>query len=420
MNTKLLILADDFSGALDTSVKFSSKGVNTLVLAGREDIFLDTTAEVLAVNTATRHLPPKEAGKIVYDIVREAIRLGVPYIFKKTDSALRGNIGSELSGALEASDLDVLIFFPAFPKTHRTTKHGVQYYDGVPLHQSCLAADPFNPLHTSRIADIIHIQAQLPVISLPAGQTWAVNDSRHKTIIVYDSETDQDMEKTVVHLSQENRLHLVAGCAGLASVLLPFLPLEQRKTHIPDLKKMLLFVCGSINPVTRRQIAYAANSGFTVVELTLSQQLNRDFPQSQEFSCIVEQLWEAGQKHQPLILASSPDMELLHIAPALLEEVKTLEQRRIRTAANLSAILRELLRRGLDYSIMISGGDMLLEAMQQMGIRRLEPIEELAPGIVRSRLFYNRAEYQLISKSGGFGGETLLVDLLTRIQQSVK
>lgn len=59
--------------------------------------------------------------------MKRANDFGVPYIYKKTDSGFRGNIGSELAGAMDAPGPDEMNFIPAFPSMRRTTKNHIHY-----------------------------------------------------------------------------------------------------------------------------------------------------------------------------------------------------------------------------------------------------------------------------------------------------
>ena len=125
-NAKLLVVADDFTGGLDTGVQFARQGVATRIVVNPDGTgdWTETDVQVLVAIAESRHLSPKAAYATVFRIVAEARRAGIPYIYKKTDSALRGNIGSELSAALAASDADMLPFLPAFPRLRRTTAGG--------------------------------------------------------------------------------------------------------------------------------------------------------------------------------------------------------------------------------------------------------------------------------------------------------
>ena len=71
---RLLIIADDFTGALDTGIQFQGK--HTALRFGQKPdsylkgLTLDT--QVLIVDAETRHLPLKEAGAIVGQIAADA------------------------------------------------------------------------------------------------------------------------------------------------------------------------------------------------------------------------------------------------------------------------------------------------------------------------------------------------------------
>lgn len=118
---KLLILADDFTGALDTGVQFAACGIPTRVVVREVPQLASCESTVLVVDTETRHLPQKQAFSVVETLTSRAVKAGVRCIYKKTDSALRGNIGAELSALYKASGSRQLSFLPAFPQIGRTT-----------------------------------------------------------------------------------------------------------------------------------------------------------------------------------------------------------------------------------------------------------------------------------------------------------
>ena len=109
---QLLIIADDLTGAADTAVQFSKKGIATLVTVDRDiDIAsLDPRTTVLAVDIESRHLSPSEAADRLARVVRRAVDCGVENFYKKTDSTLRGNIGAELEALMNAVHSHRLFF----------------------------------------------------------------------------------------------------------------------------------------------------------------------------------------------------------------------------------------------------------------------------------------------------------------------
>ena len=75
---ELLVLSDDFTGALDTGVQFAKQGVRTEVTSKldltKNDLDFERTT-VLVINTETRHLKPREAHGKVKKVTRDFVSL---------------------------------------------------------------------------------------------------------------------------------------------------------------------------------------------------------------------------------------------------------------------------------------------------------------------------------------------------------
>ena len=67
---KLLIIADDFTGALDTGIQFTKMGVRAKIITDYQYDFQNLKEEyrLLVVNTDTRPLSPKEASFVAYRV----------------------------------------------------------------------------------------------------------------------------------------------------------------------------------------------------------------------------------------------------------------------------------------------------------------------------------------------------------------
>ena len=85
---KLLIIADDFTGALDTGIQFVNKGIATQVFTKMPEAIgdIDETTEVLVIDSETRPMPAAKAYDAVKNITGWAKAIKIPIIFKKTDS----------------------------------------------------------------------------------------------------------------------------------------------------------------------------------------------------------------------------------------------------------------------------------------------------------------------------------------------
>ncbi len=415
---KLLIIADDFTGALDTGVLFKAYGAATLVKTGPVYDFSqeNMNAQVLVLDAQTRHLSPAQAYDIVFNIVRGATRVGVPFIYKKTDSALRGNIGSELAAVMDAGDVNQITFVPAYPTMGRTTCDGIHYIDGVPVSQSIFGNDPFEPVLHSDVREIIMQQTPKPVIVHREG--LFANDFNAPGIQLYDAGSVERLKAIVETVGLEG-LRFSAGCAGFAAVLAEALMLTGISPPIPELNPALFVVCGSVNPVTQAQLKVAQQKGFSRIQLTLAQKLEPQWLESRNCADALNAWLELFNQEGRLILDANDAQGSEETKCYAALKGLSSDQVRLRISSALAALTQKLLDKGLHATLMCTGGDTLLALMQAVGSDELMPVCELEPGVVLSQFVYNRNIYDIITKSGGFGPPTLIYSLARRLSERV-
>ena len=409
----LLMIADDFTGALDTGVQFAANGVKTRVVVGSQ-VDLAARAEgvqVLVIDAETRHLPPEGAYAVVERLVGQAVELGVPYLYKKTDSALRGNIGAELTALLRARGQRQLPFLPAYPKVGRITREGVHLIDGVPVAESMFGRDPFEPVRHSHLAKIIRTQSDVPVHISPAlkGDDPIPEE---EGILVFDGADDRELEATGRRLLEGGRLRIMAGCAGFGGVLPRLLGLASDHPHpLPRLDQRLLVVCGSVNPITVAQMDAAERAGVARWQMTPEQKLQPGYWQTPQGEAELAGLQEAVARHDPFILdTNDPAGTSLTRAYADRHGID-LDGIRLGISQAVGYLVSSLFPNPNVGTLLITGGDTLLQCMKYMGVDQMEPVCELSAGVVLSRVTYQGCTRWVLTKSGGFGRESLVTDL---------
>ena len=416
---QLLILADDFTGGLDTGVQFAQKGIRTRVVTNPDADYEQSAqgCQVLVVVAETRHLPADRAYDAVRRVVEKAVRLGIPHIYKKTDSALRGNIGAELTAALDGSGADALYFLPAMPGLNRVTRRGVHYIDGVPVAESVFGRDPFEPVSQSAVAELIALQSDVAVS--PARPD---DIPRAAGIVVVDAETDEDLRRAGRALKDRGGLRLLAGCAGFAAALPALLELEgQGEPPAQSLLAGGLFVlCGSVNPITQKQLAVGESNGFARCHIEPEEKLIPGYLDTPEGERSLDRWRQASRENRWMILDAN-DRSDDNAESAAFAEARgmTIQDVRERISGALGRLLPELLPGIQDRTLLITGGDTLLQCMNQMRVWDMEPLRQVFPGVVLSRFQAEGAARYVITKSGGFGGPTLLCDLKKMIEEQV-
>ena len=122
----ILVIADDLSGAAELSSIAFAHGMTAEV---QTEFQPQAEARVICLDINTRRLSADETTAVLRKLAKH-VRTARPEIhFKKTDSALRGNIGAELGVLLEITARVRTVFVPANPSRGRTIRGG-EYWSG--------------------------------------------------------------------------------------------------------------------------------------------------------------------------------------------------------------------------------------------------------------------------------------------------
>lgn len=403
---KLLIIADDFTGALDTGVQFASKGIRVQVMIPPVIPFsqLSEDVQVLVIDAETRHLPPEQAYCEVYTLVQEACNAGFTHFYKKTDSALRGNVGSELAAMMDAANAENLAFLPALPKMNRITQNGIHYIDGVPVADSVFGQDPFEPVTQSVVKEILVRNWQVKTLCHKIGETEYCQESG---IHVYDAQSQDELIQWGQMLGEEN-LRFCAGCAGFGAVIADMMFPQAGPIPVPKVENGLFVVCGSVNAVTLRQMDEAEKAGFHHIHLTPVQKLESSWQKKTETIAKWLELAASGR----CILDVNDPADCEDTAIYATTHNLTTEEMRQSIAKNLAALVKAMMDSGLNSTILCTGGDTLLALMKQLNVSQLLPVGECAPGVVLANLTYKEKFFRILSKSGGFGTPDLFIKLV--------
>lgn len=372
----LLIITDDLTGANDTGVQFARQGISTIVSIHHEiplTIFAED-CQVLVVNIESRHVAPDDASARVFKVAQYGVALDIPHFYKKTDSTLRGNIGSELAALLAATNEQALFFAPAYPKLHRTTECGAQLVAGVLLGQTSFAGDLLNPVNEAFVATILARQTDVQ-IRLFAGE---VVENSMPTIYVMNAASDDDLRSHARWLQEKKLIKLLAGSAGWAEFLPEVLHFKSSPVPTPVLSAPMLIVNGSLHENSLRQIAYAAQHGMPVI----------DFQADDAVRQICEKINATGH----VILTTSPTLPCAQ------------------AAENLAVNVGQILAQTQIKTLIVFGGDTLMAIANELDWKAFRPRAEIFTGVPIVEIC-EQENVLLVTKAGGFGEEDLLITL---------
>lgn len=391
MRGRLAIIADDLTGAADSAVQFAKVGMTTRVLTDADKLRRFARAsDVVSLDTETRESDSRTA----YLKVRRSARLlkqsGFRVFFKKLDSTLKGNPGSEIGALMDELGFSTSIVAPAVPENRRTTVDGHQIVNG-------------RVTEGSFIPDLLREGAKEQIVCVPLAvvrrgrrallKTMARGKgSRGRTIFVVDATNGAEL-RTIAEVGKELRA-LLCGASALAAQL----------SRIYRFKPLLV-VCGSSNEASMRQVKEATDSALaTTVKVDTRNALRKE--EAGMISRLVAKkvagLLNRGEN--TIILSAESLEDVNETIEAAREMGLHPEEARDKVAKLLGKIAGKVLRECEVRALLVVGGETAFSVLKEMGAYGLLVEQELLPGIPISKLLGGRHEgLKVVTKAGGFG-----------------
>lgn len=413
----LLVVADDLTGAADTGGQLAARGVPSLVTLEPVEEWRDAAdgVQVLVASTDSRHLSPAEAAARVHEAVAWARDAGVPYVYKKIDSTLRGNLGAELEACLRASGARTLPLVPAFPAMGRTTRGGRVYVHGRPLEQTTFAHDPLEPAADSDVAAAIARQTSVATrtTALPIDET----PTPLAGILIVDAETDEDLARAGRWLARHDLLRAVAGSGGFAAQLPGLLKLRPSPPETTRYPERMLVVCGSVNDVALAQADRAEADGLASVRIPPDLLLDDDPCAGPALDALTDDVRDHQRHGRSVLLRTAVDRRDLDAsiargAAAGLDAGAVLHA----VAENVGRIAGVVVDRTGFELIAVIGGDTLRAVARALGWRGLRPLREVMPGVPLSATVGGRGPRLVVCKPGGFGPPDIVARVMRALQ----
>jgi len=160
------IIADDFTGANATGILLKKKGLEVTTLLRPSHDLEQIDAEVVSISTNSRGISAEEAYEQVYEAAKTVLER-TPYIAKRIDSTLRGNLGAEIDAVLDAAGQEYkAVVVPVYPKSGRICVGGYLLVNGTPLQLTEVAKDPKCPIRSSNVKELISLQTKRAVANI--------------------------------------------------------------------------------------------------------------------------------------------------------------------------------------------------------------------------------------------------------------
>jgi uncharacterized protein YgbK (DUF1537 family) len=389
---KVVIVADDLTGALDVAGPFANRGHVTWVAVDHRQVDATQFAgvEVLSINATSRHLPSALAAALVCETVERSCAPRVEVLIKKIDSTLRGNVAAETLAAMQGSGRRNAIVIPAFPAQGRTVLDGMVHVKGVPLPHTSFARDALSPPPLDPLDQVFRTSApDAGVRNVPPdGPFVLAGPADPPRIYVVDSATDADLRTTVFALADQLQQCVLVGSAGIAGAVAQVCMRDQPHPALPAVNGDLAIVVGSRAEQSALQVETLAQQP----DVTLFTAPNGELTDERIFfdRRPVAVLRAVAARDGPVADAS-------HVARALAQTaLRLLESRRI-------------------DALLATGGDTAIAILNAMAVPALQVMGDLLPGIPYARLEVQGRPLWLITKAGGFGTPDTLREVVNRL-----
>jgi uncharacterized protein YgbK (DUF1537 family) len=426
---KLVIIADDLTGATDSGVQFSCLGYNTSVVFKVEELE-DLQNEVVVIDTDSRSILPEAAYQKVYLATKEIKHYEYSKIFKKVDSTLRGNFGIEIDAVLDVFQECVAIIAPAFPSIGRTTIYGHHYVHGVPIHETEFAQDPSCPVLTSHIGELLMTRSRRKVEyidkDLLLGGVSKVSEKlcslKEEGIqyIVCDAETDSDLQVIVDGVIQSRIKAVWVGSAGLAVAIRNSLHLIAKfkvEEIIQPQGGPVLIVAGSLSKTTNEQITQLQIiKSIQKVIMDPIALIEGEESRLMERSRCIHAVLAIIEKSEDAILVSITTYEKVKQAQEVgaKKGLTTSDVSNI-IADELGKITSQILAHRSLRGLILTGGDTARSVCRNSGITGIKLDREIETGIPLGRLL-GAGNIPVVTKAGAFGTKTALVKALAALK----
>ncbi|WP_372713409.1 four-carbon acid sugar kinase family protein [Ilyobacter sp.] len=422
---KYVIIADDFTGANDTGVKFSKKSIKTIVTTRLEDFKKELEkCETLVIDLESRFDRKDIAFKKSYDVSRRLKSMGIKRIYKKIDSTFRGNIGSEIDGAMKGGDFETTFLIPALPNAMRTTENGNVFLNDILLEKTEISLDPRTPVKESFIPNILSIQSNKKVglinyEEIEKGQIKSKIDKlllENCEIIVFDSINDTHLNLIAFCIEKnfKNNNIMLAGSAGFAEKIPNIYDL------IPKIPSALV-IAGSISEVTRNQIIFfSEESKIKGIKVNVENLFNKN--KSFEKIKIMKQVKEKYTKNEDILIYTTDKRDEVN---ELFSKIETselnLEKISERIANFLGEITKDILEQFKVSGLFLTGGDTAIKVSSALKNEGIIIEREIVEGVPYGYFLDEKYKDMIVvSKAGAFGKKDAILKSIEFIKKESK
>lgn len=360
----IAVIADDFTGAAELGGIGLRYGMSVEIVT---EVSKKENVDLLVVSSDSRTLSAEKAHEKIIKITKELIKIGVEWIYKKTDSVMRGQIFPELKAVYKASGMKKVMCNPANPTLGRTISDGTYYIKGKFLHETGFAEIPGFDFTSSNVLELLR-----PDKSMKSAFVKLNDEIPEDTICIGEASSFYDLKEWAKQIDQNI---LPAGAADFFTAMLEEKGHKINVNSIDqniELGKTALFVFGSAYIKSRNFITEATKRGCSVCAIPIELFNNHAKPEKYLDQWAQEVINEFKHSSKVIVAINQPIIKLDSFSSQLREY----------TAAIVKKVLKEV-----DINeLFIEGGATVSSVIRMIKLKKFTPEHELAHGVVRMKV----------------------------------
>lgn len=370
----IVVIADDLSGAAELAGAARGAGLEAEV---QTEFDPTSSASVVAIDTNTRALDESAAVTKVVAVTRQVMAAQPEWIYKKTDSVLRGHVFAECRAIANAAGRSRVLLIPANPGRQRVIREGRYLVEGTPLDRTAFAHDPQHPAKTDEVVSLLSAEPS-DIFPLRTGASLQPNGINIPD--AWEPLHLRDRARQVDHTT------LAAGAMDFFCALLRRAPLKpQAQPILTPRSDLQVFACGS----------HAAWAGSRVRDCQLHEIPIVPMPR---------RLFADDHTDAELEQWATEAIDALAINGRVMLAIggeKIADMPAGRLDARLADAIQRLLKRVTIGHLLLEGGATASSVLTRCGWQRLRVGAELAPGLSHLEVIDHPAPLLLI-KPGSY------------------
>lgn len=423
---RLIVVADDLTGACDSAAYVADCGIKTEVVVDVANTPVSSGfSKAIIINTQTRTIDRERAYFLFKTTVPKVVKQYCEAdtricIFKKIDTAFRGNVGIEIQGMLEGLDIKTAFLISAIPVLDRITQKGHQIIEGRKIHLTDFSHDPINPVTHSYIPDIINHKTNLSAEGVELGESKTsrflarIKNNTHDSakVYVFDATIQSDIEQIVEQLYPNAKDCVWIGSLGLIQALVK--KLYGARTSDTCKYKFLnginpsgniIGISGSAHARTTEQIKEAERQGILTTVVFDHIQATNYYNAKNELERMCQAVRSALKR-----------FEFVCILPERVDPSQNSEDRKVRSidiVSGLSEVARCIVQTAAISCLLLIGGETSYAVFKKLGVSTLIITGRIETAVVCGYFADPRSgkKISIIIKGGSVGDLDSIVNI---------